>query len=110
MLHLAGNAGDFDAVTDSDWSFGQNHQTADEIAGDILQAEADPHANRAGENRQCAQVNAGIFQNNQNTNYQHDIADDLGNGVLEGTIQSAIDEKPIEKKAFRPRGDPKNRD
>jgi hypothetical protein len=54
-------------------------------------------------------MNTGIFQNYQNANYQHDVANDLGNGVLEGTIQSAIDEKPIEKKAFRSRGDPKNR-
>src|SRR5205823_7005845 len=110
LLHLTRNTRDFDAVTDGDWSFGQNYQTTDKITGDILQAKADAHANRARENRQRAQVNAGILQDNQNANYQHDIANDLGNGVLEGTIQSAIDEKPIEKKAFRSRGDPKNRD
>src|SRR5213075_3527890 len=66
LLHLAGNAGDFDAVTDSDWSFGQNHQAADEIAGDILQPKPDPYANRSRENGQCAKMNTGIFQNDEN--------------------------------------------
>jgi hypothetical protein len=32
----------------------------------------------------------------------------LGDGVLEGAIQSALSEDSIKKKAFRPRGDPKN--
>src|SRR5207244_12804067 len=110
LLSLARHAVHSAPATDRDRSFGQNHQTPDEIAGDSLQPKPDPPANRARENRQRAEMNAGIFQNNQNTNYQHDVGDDLGNGVLEGTIQSAIDEKPIEKKPFRPGGDPKARD
>jgi hypothetical protein len=34
----------------------------------------------------------------------------LGNGVLESPIQSTLSEDSIKKKAFRPRGDPKNGD
>src|SRR6266567_904365 len=73
-LHLTGDPRHFNTISDCDWSFGKNHQAADEIAGDILQPEADPHANRPCENSQRAEMNAGIFENNQNTNYQHDVA------------------------------------
>ena len=86
---------------DRDGPFGQDDEAADEIARDILQAEADPYTDRACKDSQRAEMNAGIFQNNQNANYQHDVADDLGDGVLERTIESAVDEKPIKKKAFR---------
>ena len=90
MLDLPGNTRHFNPVPNGDRSLGQDHQATDEIAGDVLQPEADAHANRACENRQRAQVNAGVFQNNQNADYQHDVGDDLGNGVLEGAIQSAL--------------------
>ncbi len=108
LLHLAGDPGYLDPISDRDRSFGQNHQAADEIARDVLQTKADAHADRARENRQRAQVNAGIFKDNQNANYEHDVADDLGDGVLEGAIQSTLSEDSIKKKALRPRGDPKN--
>ena len=107
---MTGDPRYFNPISDCDWSFGQDHQAADEIARDILQAEADPYTDRACKDSQRAEMNAGIFQNNQNANYQHDVADDLGDGVLERTIESAVDEKPIKKKAFRSGGDPKNRD
>src|SRR4029453_18556899 len=88
----------------------QDHQTADEVARDVLQAKANAYTDRACEDRQRAQVNAGVFQNNENANNQHHIADDLGNGVLERTIESAVNEKAVEKKAFCPGGDPKHDD
>src|SRR4029434_5579607 len=100
--------GYLDPISDRDWSFSQNHEAADEIAGDVLQTEANTHADRACENRQRAQVNTGIFKNNQNADHQHDVADDLGNGVLERAVQPTLSEEPIKKKPFRPRGDPKN--
>ena len=108
LLHLTGDPRDFDPISDRDWSFGENDQPADEIARDVLQPEPDAYADRACENRQRAQVNAGIFKNNQNADDQHDVADDLGDGVLKGAIQSALSEESIKKKSFRPRGDPKN--
>ena len=40
----------------------QNDQTADEIAGDVLQAETNAYANRARENRQRGEMNSGVFQ------------------------------------------------
>ena len=47
---------DFDAVADGDRPFRQDDEAADEIARDILQAEADPDADRARENGQRAEI------------------------------------------------------
>jgi hypothetical protein len=109
LFHLAGNPRYFDAVPDGDRSLRQNHQTADEITGDVLQAEADAHADRSSENCQRSEMNPCVFQDKENANDQHDVADDLSNRVLERTIESTLSQQSIKKKAFRSRGDPENR-
>ena len=109
LPNCAQHARYFDAISDRDRPLRQNDQTADEITRDILQAESDPDANRAGKNRQCGEMNASVLQDNENANHQHDVADDLGDGVLQRPIQPALSKKPIEKKSFRPRGKPKDR-
>ena len=108
--HLTGDPGYFDAIPDGDRPLGQNHQAADEIAGDILQTEAHAHTDCASENRQSGEMNPGVFQDNENADHQHDVADDLGNRVLERTIEAALRKQPVKKKAFRSRRNPKNRD
>src|SRR5947207_12747500 len=47
QFYLAGYTRHFDAVADRDWSLRQDDETADEIARDILQSEADPATDRA---------------------------------------------------------------
>src|SRR6266403_3147867 len=89
LLHPADDARDFHTVPDRDRSLRQNDQTADEIAGDILQTKSDAYANGASKNRQCSQMNTGILQNNETADPENDVADDLGNCVLKGTIESA---------------------
>ena len=64
----------------------QNHQAADEIAGDVLQTKADAYPHGAGENRECSKMNSGVLQDDEDSNHQHDVADDLGDGVLQGAI------------------------
>src|ERR1700686_711225 len=59
LLHLPSDARDFDPVSDCDGPFSQNYQPADEIARDILQAEANANADRAGKNRQRPEVKSG---------------------------------------------------
>jgi hypothetical protein len=45
-------------------------------------------------------VNAGIFQDNQNADYQHDVANGWAMAItLEGTISPLLT-KPIERKRF----------
>jgi len=110
LLHLTGDPRYFDAISDRDGSFGQDHQATDEIARDILQTEADPYTDRACKNSQRAEMNAGIFQNNQNANYQHDVADDLGDGVLQRAIKSALGKESVEQESLRPGRQPKHRD
>ena len=110
MLHLAGDARDLDAIAKRDRSFRQNDQTADEIARDILQSKADPDADRPRKNGERAEMDTGVFQNNENADNKHNIADDLGNRVLKCAIQPAVNEETAEKKAFRSRGNPEDRD
>ena len=83
MLHLTGDACYFDAVAHRDRAFGQNHQAADKIARDILETEADAHADRARKNCQGPGMNAGIIENNKNADDENDVADDLRNRVLQ---------------------------
>src|SRR5206468_12981068 len=91
------------AVSDSDRSLRQNDQTADEITGDVLQAESDAYANRAGKNRQRSQMNTRVLQDNENANHEDDVAENLGNGVLERTVESTVGKKSIKKKMLGPR-------
>ena len=52
-------------------------------------------------------MNPSVLQDNENADHQHDVADDLGNRVLERTIESALREQPVKEKAFRSRRNPK---
>ena len=110
LLHLTGDARDFDAVADGDRPFGQNDQAADEIAGDVLQTEADADADRAGENGERAEMNAGVLEHDEDADDQDEVADDLRDGVLQGAIEPAVDEEAIEKKTLRARRDPEDGD
>src|SRR5439155_1565014 len=62
-FHLTGDSRHLDTISDRDRSLGQNDQTADEIAGDVLQTETDAHAHGTGEHRQRPEMDAGIVQN-----------------------------------------------
>ena len=108
LLHLTGDARDFNAISDGDWPFSKNEQAADEITRDVFQTEPNAYADRAGEYRQRAEVDTGIVENDDDPDDQHDVTDDLRNGVLERTIQSALSKESVKKKALRSRGDPKN--
>src|SRR6476620_462967 len=99
----------FDAISNRDRPLRQYDQAADEITGDILQAKSDTDANCTSKNRQCGKMDASVLQNKENANHQHDVADDLGDGVLQRPIESALRKQPVEKKTFRPRGKPKHR-
>src|SRR5437667_3929169 len=97
LLHLTGDACDFDAITDGDGAFRQNKQPADEIAGDVFQTKPQAYTDRAGEYRQCPEMDTGIVKNNDNPDDQHGIADYLGNGVLQGAVEAASDQDAIKK-------------
>ena len=51
---------------------------------------SDADADRAGENRQCPEMDASVLQDDENADDQHDVADDLRNGVLQRAIESAF--------------------
>src|SRR5262249_8344510 len=99
---------DFHAIADGDWALGKDHETANEIARDVLQAEADTHANRSGKDGERTEVNAGVVQNNEDADDKDDIAHDLRDRVLQRTIETALGEEAIEKKTFCARGKPED--
>src|SRR2546430_35425 len=103
LLHSTYDARHFHAVPDRDRSLRQNDQTADEITGDVLQAETDAYANCACKNRQRSQMNTRVLQDNENANHEDDVAENLGNGVLERTVESTVGKKSIKKKMLGPR-------
>jgi hypothetical protein len=54
-------------------------------------------------------MNPGVLKDNEDADNQHNVAYNLGNGVLERTIESTLCKQPVKEKALRSRGDPKNR-
>src|SRR5258705_10591178 len=55
----------FDAISNRDRPLRQDDQAANEITGDILQAESDTDANRTSKNRQCGEMDATVLQNKE---------------------------------------------
>ena len=106
LLDLTGNTRHLDAVADCDRAFGQDDEAADKVTGDILQAEADADAHRARKNSQGAEVNTCILEHDENADDEHHVGDDLRDCVLEGTVETTVDQKSIEQKSLCARRDP----
>src|SRR4029077_5375729 len=98
LLHLTGDTRHLYPIADCDRALRQNDQAADEIAGDVLQSEANAYADRAGKNGERAEMNTGIVQHHENANDQDDIANDLRDGVLQRAIQPAVYEEAVKQK------------
>ena len=98
MLHLTGDTGYLDPIADRDRALGQNDQTANEIAGDVLQSEANAYADCAGKNGEGAEMNTGVVQHDKNASDQDDVADDLRNSVLQRPIQPAVYQQGVKQK------------
>src|ERR1700730_15132845 len=60
LLNLTGDTRYLHPITDRNRPFRQNNETADKIAGDILQAKSDADSCRSGENGKCGKVNPGV--------------------------------------------------
>src|SRR5437870_3590025 len=82
LPHLTGDARHFDAIADGDRAFGQDEQPADEITGDVFQTEPNAHTDCARKDCERSNMNAGVFQNNNDPNNEHGIANDLCNRML----------------------------
>src|SRR5437660_11848316 len=108
LLHLTGDTGHLYPIADRNRTLRQNDQAANEIAGDVLQSEANPHADRAGKNGEGPEMNAGIVQYDKNANDQDDVTDDLRNGVLQRAIQPAVYQEAVKQKCFGARRYPED--
>ena len=109
-MHLPDDAGYFHTVADRDRALGQDHQAADEIAGNILQAEPDTDADGAGENSERTEMNPGVLEHDENADDQDEVADDLRDRVLKRTVETAVNQEAVEEKTLRARGKPEDRD
>lgn len=110
LLHLTADAGDIDPIADCDRSLGQNDQTANEIAGDVLEAKPDADTDGAREHSQRAEMDSSVIEHDEEPDDQDNVADDLRDGVLQRAINSAFREKTVVEKMFRLGGKPKHPD
>ena len=81
---------------------------AHEIPRDVLQPEAEPDADRAGEDRQRGKIDAGVLQRDRDADDQDQIADDLRDRVLQRAVEPAAAEEAGEEEALQPRREPKD--
>jgi len=108
--HLSGHARDLHSISNGDWSLRQNDQAADKVARDVLQTKTDADADRARENGQRLEMNAGVLQDNEDADDEDDVRCDLRDGVLQRAIKPAVDEKAVKKKSLGARRNPKDDD
>ena len=108
-MDLAGDSRHFDTVANRDRSFCEDDEAADEIARDILETEANPHAHRAGKDRQRSQMDPGVIKNNENADDQDDVADNLCDRVLQTAVEPALGQEAVEQEPFGLWGNPENR-
>ena len=54
-------------------------------------------------------MNSRVLQDNEDSNYQHDVADHLSDGILQRPIEPALRKQPVKEKTFRPGGEPEDR-
>src|ERR1051325_1573298 len=97
LAHLAGDAAHFDAVADGDGSLGENNQAADKIADDVLEAEAQTNANRAGKDGQRTQIHAHGLKTDIEAKRKQEVTDDAGKRELEGGVQMGAPQEPDQK-------------
>ena len=75
-----------------------------------MQTETNAHPDCARENRQRSEVDAGIIQNDENPDDEHDVTDDLRDGVLQGPVDATFGQEPVEQESFRAGREPENSD
>jgi len=80
---LAGDAADFDAVSDGDGPFREDDQSADEVADDVLEAEPDADAERAEDDGEGAEVEVDEFEDKEEAEDEEAVAGESADGVLE---------------------------
>jgi len=102
---IAGDRADFDAVADFDGAFDEKDEPADEIIGDVLQAEADPDAEGSGQDRHGTQVDAGRLEDHDQADGNDDVADDCADRQSDSQFHAALGEEACDDPDLQPAGD-----
>jgi len=108
LAHGAGHLAHFHAVADLNGPLEKEDDAADEVFRDVLEPETESDADGAREDRQGGEVDPGVLHRNDSTDDEDHVADDLGDGVLQGAVQAAVGEEAIIKEALQPGGGPED--
>lgn len=101
---IAGDRADFDAIADFDGAFDEKEEPADEIIGDVLQAEADPDAEGSGQDRHGTQVDTGRLENYDQADGNDDVADDHADRQSDSQLHAASGEESCDDPNLQPAG------
>src|SRR5579862_5786608 len=108
VAHPPGDAVDLHPVAYLDRAFGQDDETADEVARDVLQAEYQPHAHRSREHGERGKVHPRVLQRDQDAGHEHHVAEYLAHGVLQRLVHAAAGQEALHQEFLPPRGKPED--
>src|SRR4051812_45292364 len=109
--HVALDAAYFDAVANADRPFEHDDEPADPVADDVLQTEADAHADRAHQHVQRGQVDAERLHDDQEADQNQYVPEYRGDRLTYGQIQVVcMRENAVDHPALKPPGQVHQRD
>src|SRR5438105_3770690 len=79
----AGHGMHLDPIANLDRTFGQQDQPADEVAGDVLEAQTHTHPYGAGEYGESGEINTGVLQSEIKAYCDNGVTDNLGDCILD---------------------------
>ena len=83
----ADHAGEFDDVVDPYRPFKEQDESGGEVLHDVLQAKADAHTKRSGDDGELIQIDAGGGDSGQQDKHAEDVVGDLGGGVGHSALE-----------------------
>ena len=98
--HVALLVADDDAVADLDRALDQQDEPRDEVVDDRLQAEADADRQRAGDDGEVGDVEAGIGDRQQRGERDADIAHDRVDRIGDAGVQARLLQRPLPQPAL----------
>ena len=108
---VSGHLADLDAVADLDRPLDQEDQARHEVLGDVLQAEADAHADRAAEDGERRGIDAQGLERDDQPQDPDQVRDHSANRVADSGVHACSPEQPLGHQAPQePRNEPGGRD
>jgi hypothetical protein len=104
--HVAVDGANLDAVAHLDGPLEEDDDARDEVVGDGLQAEADAHGERAGDDRERRQVDAHGLKHHEQPDGDEEVPGDGADGVAYARVEGGARQHPLHEGALEvPRAD-----